>query len=91
MLNQNAGVPNARLEIEMPSGPCSFTVVDVERQPDGTSKITIAGDDALDMLSHAATWIEGDQATKGTFAPYQQDHSTKPQQYIGIWTVQQPQ
>ena len=76
---------NARLEIEMPAGTCRFTVVGVERQGDGTSKVTVAGRDKLDMLSHAATWVEGEQQTKGTFAPYQVDNSTEPPQYVGIW------
>jgi hypothetical protein len=79
---------NARLEIEMPAGMCRFTVVDVERQGDGTSKVTVAGGDELDMLSHVATWIEGEQQTKGTFAPYQMDNSTDPPRYIGVWQAQ---
>jgi hypothetical protein len=79
---------NARLEIEMPSGMCRFTVVDVERQGDGSSKVTVAGDDQLDMLSHVAIWVEGEQQTKGTFAPYQVDSSTDPTQYVGVWTAQ---
>jgi hypothetical protein len=76
---------NARMEIEMPSGTCLFTVVDVERQQDGSSKITVAGDDKLDMLSHVATLVEGEQHTQGTFAPYQVDSSTDPPQYVGTW------
>jgi hypothetical protein len=79
---------DARLEIQMPSGTCRYTVVDVEPHDDGSRKVTVAGEDKLDMLSHAATWIAGEQQVQGTFAPYQVDRSAEPPQYVGIWKAQ---
>ncbi len=81
---------DARLEIQMPSGPCRYTVIDVEPQHDGSRKVTVAGQDKLDMLSHVATWLEGEQQLQGTFAPYQVDNSADPPQYVGIWKEQAP-
>ena len=79
---------DARLEIQMPSGTSLYTVVDVAPHDANSRKVTVAGHDKLDMLSHVATWVEGDQQLHGTFAPYQVDNSTDPPQYVGIWQAQ---
>ena len=76
---------DARLEIQMPSGTCRYTVVGVEPHDDGSRKVTVTGQDKLDTLSHVATWVEGEKQVQGIFAPYQVDNSTEPPQYVGIW------